>query len=348
MNKIMKCILGAILLLAGASVSFVLRVFSWRGCISTASRRSRIHPVQERIMKTVLFILVLLLIAAPIFGQNLSGSLSGTLGPGTYTIVGDIRVDTTRSLTILPPTTLNSQGQHSFTVYGTLSAVGTESNSIVFTTTQLQFRGSISSGSQLSYCLVQGSSATYAGGVYCYYYSSPTFTNCTLSGNTATQSGGGVLCYSSSPTFTNCTLSGNSATSGGGVLCQSSSSPGFTNCTISGNTATYGGGVYCISSSSPSFTSCTITGNSATSGGGVFCWSSSSPSFNSTIIAFSTGSGIYFASGASSTAWHCDVFGNSGGDFAGVVPAGLGQITTVNANCDPSDQYYNIFLDPRR
>jgi hypothetical protein len=35
------------------------------------------------------------------------------------------------------------------------------------------------------------------------------------------------------------------------------------------------------------------------------------------------------------------------GDFVGTdLPTGLGDITTTNANGDPCDQYYNIFLDP--
>ena len=39
-------------------------------------------------------------------------------------------------------------------------------------------------------------------------------------------------------------------------------------------------------------------------------------------------------------------YNNTGGNFVNQVPPGLGTITTTNANGDPCDQYYNIFLDP--
>jgi len=340
----------------------------------------------------------------------LSGALSGALGPGEYTIIGDISISAGDSLRLLPGTTFMFAGPYSFEIYGRLLAEGTESDSIVFTTEQsgtnrwrgLRFEGSSSSGSRLSYCLIEkgysnngggvlcsssspvltnctisGNSASaighssyaYGGGVYC-FSSSAAFTNCTISGNLASASasggydsyayGGGAYCdYYSSPTFTNCTISGNSASAsgyypsayGGGVYC-SSSSPALTNCTISGNSASasgynsyaYGGGAYC-SYSSPTFTNSTLSGNSGQYGGGVYC-SYSSPTIKSTIIAFSSGSGIYFANSTTSQVEYCDIFGNSGGNFVGNGPPGIGQISTTNANCDPCDNYFNIFLDP--
>ena len=379
-----------------------------------------------------------------IFPGELSGSLSGTLAPGTYPISGPIHVNSGDSLRLMPGTTFIFDGPYPFRIYGTLLAEATESDSIVFTTCQsgenrwrgLRFEGAGSSGSRLACCLIEKGYATgdlpnnRGGGMYC-SNSSPTFTNCTISGNSAGGDGGGVCCESySAPTFTNCTISSNSAGGGGGVFCTDNSSPSFTTCTFSGNTASNcgggvnctdnsspsfmyctisgnsadcdGGGVYCWHNSSPSFTTCTLSGNSASGyGGGVSCWEHSSPSFtnstlsgnsaslygyggggvfcetssptftnctlsgnsasshgggvscwessptlNSTIIAFSTGSGIFFNYSAASQVIYCDIFGNSGGAFGGSVPAGLGQIVTTNANGDLADVYLNIFLDP--
>ncbi len=68
-------------------------------------------------------VLLVLACAGVSFGQ-LSGPLSGVLGPGTYTVVGNIRVDTSQTLTILPSTTLDFQGPFRFDIYGLLSALG--------------------------------------------------------------------------------------------------------------------------------------------------------------------------------------------------------------------------------
>ncbi|MFH1011184.1 MAG: T9SS type A sorting domain-containing protein, partial [bacterium] len=43
---------------------------------------------------------------------------------------------------------------------------------------------------------------------------------------------------------------------------------------------------------------------------------------------------------------YCDLFGNSGGAFAGDIPSGLGELADTNANGDSCDIYFNIFLDP--
>jgi len=363
-------------------------------------------------MRNALTILILLACAQASFGQ-LSGPLSGTLGPDTtYHIVGDIWVNFGNTLRILHGTTFYFDGAYSFSIYGTLLAEGTESDSIIFTTDPvanpdrwrgLRFLNPTSSGSRLTFCLIKNGLATDGGGVYC-QYSSPTFTNCSISGNSADYGGGGVYCDNySSPSFTNCSVSGNSADlHGGGVYCDYYySSPSFTNCTISGNTAGYdgggmlcfdftslptftsctisgnwasrnGGGVYCAGSS-PEFTNCVISGNAANGdGGGVYCTASSltftnctisgnaangdgggvychysSPTFNSTIIAFSfDGVGIHFYLSTGTEVHYCDIFGNAGGPLGGGVPAGLGQIDTINANGDSCDSHMNIFLDP--
>jgi len=285
--------------------------------------------------------------------SQLSGPLWGTLNADYYCVVGDIWVNSGDLLTLQPGTTFRFDGPYSFKIYGTLSAIGTASNSIVFTTEQtgenrwrgLRFEGWGSSGSALDYCLIEkgyargewpndcgggvycdnsspsftsctlsGNSAHYGGGVYC-DNSSPTLFNCALSDNSASSHGGGAFCDNySSPTLFNCTLSGNSAFFGGGVCCYYSS-PSFANSTLSGNSASLqGGGVYC-NYSSLSLTNCTVSGNSATYySGGMYCYYSS-PTIKSTVIAFSTGSGIHFESSAGSQVGYCDLYGNSGGNF---------------------------------
>lgn len=285
-------------------------------------------------MQSMLIILLVFACAQVSFGQ-LSGPLSGTLGPGTYTVVGDISVNSGNTLTLLPGTTFNFLGPYSFTINGTLFAEGTLSDSIVFTTNLsdtnrwlgLRFSGAGSSGSRLACCLIEKGYArgdwpnNWGGGVDC-SQSSPTFTNCTLRSNSADFVGGGVNCYESSPTFTNCSISGNSANcEGGGIYCYDNSSPTFTNCTVSGNSADpLGGGVSC-NWCSPTFTNCTISANSAThDGGGVRC-NHSSASFTNCLLS-SNSAGNYGGGvgciDSSPTFTNCTFVSNSGSYAGGV------------------------------
>ncbi|MCK4653411.1 MAG: DUF1565 domain-containing protein, partial [Candidatus Cloacimonetes bacterium] len=86
------------------------------------------------------------------------------------------------------------------------------------------------------------------GGIYCDYYSNPSFNNILISNNHASHRGGGICCHELSHTdLTNVTISGNSAGYGGGIAkgnCCYPSSINLANVTIKNNNATYGGGIY--------------------------------------------------------------------------------------------------------
>jgi hypothetical protein len=218
------------------------------------------------------------------------------------------------------------------------------------------------------------------GGVYC-WESGPTFEGCTITGNEAKGSadmnavyGAGVYitAYEASPqaTFDRCIITANTSSSGaaqGGGVYVYDRSPTFKNCQITDNSATpsggssgQGAGVSIVGHSlgaSPVFTCCTIADNVAGGGypygGGMHCFSCS-PVVKTTIIAHNQGGGLYFNSSAASTVEYCDIGGNTGGggnikfssDDPAHGPAGIGVITTMNANLDPCDTYKNIFLDP--
>jgi hypothetical protein len=228
-------------------------------------------------------------------------------------------------------------------------------------------------------CIITGNAVSgdwvKGGGVYC-WESSPTFDRCTITDNEArgaedmnTVYGAGVyLRVSSNAVFDRCIISENTASSGGpqgaGVYIYDSS-PTFTNCRITDNLATpggssngYGAGVNIVGYSvgaSPVFTCCTIAGNVAGGsypyGGGMHC-SSCSPVVTTTIIAHNQGGGLYFETSAASSFDYCDIGENTGGggnikfssDNPANGPAGIGSITTTNANGDNCDVYKNIFL----
>ncbi len=212
------------------------------------------------------------------FGQ-LSGPLSGTLGPGVYDIVGDIWVNASDTLRLMPGTIFLFGEGLLFDIYGTLLAEGTESDSVIFTAVEdttywpspwrgVTFYGPSSSGSWLAYCSLTYAGNWSGGGVRC-FASSPIFSHCIISQNWTYSNGGGVYCdSSSSPTFNDCDIRENSAAgewscgSGGGVYC-SQSSPTFINYSICDNGATWSsGGAECLESS-VTFTNCLISGNAS-------------------------------------------------------------------------------------
>jgi len=378
-------------------------------------------------MRHMWTILLVLAVAPATFGQ-LSGPLSGILGPGNFTVIGNIRVDTSQTLTILPPTTLDFQGPFPFDIYGVLTAQGTPVQPIIFTTSTqtgtnrwrgLRFQAQVSSGSSLAHCIIEKGYALGAsmqdnsgGGIFC-LQSSPRFAHCLIQNNFAFANGGGVYCESSRAIFDTCTITADTAQSfhpsnwwgGGGVLCVYGSEtftgctitqnvtlqgngggawieldtasfvdcdisynlassldgggvytfwhaiPTFTNCGIHYNTANRdGGGIHCDNTSAPTYAFCTLSDNAAGQwGGGAYCQDSPPPCgpiLNSTIIAFSSGEGMFFANSSGSVIDFCDFFGNSAGDFGGAVPPLLGLIMGTNANGDPCDAFNNIFGDP--
>lgn len=228
--------------------------------------------------------------------------------------------------------------------------------------------GCSDSSPQLTDCVFSnGQVLWFGGGMYC-SNSSPTLTNCTFLDNTAPSQGGGVYCAGSSPTFINCTFSGNQATQeGGGVYCWRCSSATFLDCTFSDNTAIVnpGGGinVYCsdtcpttvsgcifdhnesgnsgggiYSQGLTTVTNCTFFGNGAGNGGGLH-FSGASGTVENTIIAFSTqGGAIYCPNPADvPTLSCCDLFGNVGGDWSGLIA----DSATVNGNMAEDPKFCN-------
>ncbi|MFH1010583.1 MAG: C10 family peptidase, partial [bacterium] len=256
----------------------------------------------------------------PIEGCCLSGELSGTIGPDTCYVLGNISISSGNVVQIVPGTVLIFDGSYSFDIYGTLLALGTEDDSVIFTTdistNHMGWRGlrfyEGSSFSSLDYCRIEHGRARGSppndngGGVYC-YGASPKFFHCTLTANKANGYGGGVYCDSASPTFTNCTMENDTACyHGGGICCLNSSSPELFNCIIKENvvvnTGYGGGGIACLEGSSPTLTNCILETNTANYGGAVHC-EEADPIFEFCTIRDNVategdvGGGVYYESG---------------------------------------------------
>lgn len=140
----------------------------------------------SKIKHTVLALVCALFLGSTASSQNLFGPLSGTLGPGTYYVVGTIFVDPDDSLNIEPGTDFLFSGEYNFIIYGKLTAIGTESDSIRFMQNPgflawggLDFYNPTTDSSRFEYCVFQGS---YSIGLYL-ENCGPTFSHCSIRDN---------------------------------------------------------------------------------------------------------------------------------------------------------------------
>jgi len=149
--------------------------------------------------------------------EQISGPVSGTLGPETYLVVGDIFVNRTDSLEILPGTSFLHQGQYTWFIEGAFSAVGTEEDSILFTSFDtslstmwggLRFEYVNNDWSSLSYCTIENGrrlSPLYGsgGGIYTDQVNL-TIEHCTIASCSSSYFGGGLYASECSIEIDNC------------------------------------------------------------------------------------------------------------------------------------------------
>lgn len=261
------------------------------------------------------------------------GNISGTwmLSGSPYLIQGDVIIPLSSTLTIEPGVQVIFQGNYSLTVNGYIQANGTVEDSIYFTKEMpgpgwegIRFVDA-PGASHLYYCVIQYGNA---------------------SGSLPNNLGGGIYIRSSNPIISHCRIANNTASFGGGIYAIASD-PVIEYCLIYDNTASNYGGAIHLFGSDAYIRNCTIAHNQGTGAGGLyidFC----SPAIVNTIVAGNTGyGGIYFVDASNTEIAYSDFHNNEYGAFTGYVPSGLGTIVSTNANGDPCDGYYNIFLDPQ-
>jgi hypothetical protein len=250
-------------------------------------------------MKNVLIGLLICTLAAGLtLAQNISGPLSGSLGPGSYNVVDSIYVVNGASLVIQPGTTFNFGGAFSFRIMGYLNATGTETDSIKFIPAVgvpfwkgIKFADAAADSSRLEYCLIRGSnnmglyldhvninvhhctftensSVDYGGGVY-NYYSGTTYSHCAFINNTALHGGAMCLRYTPSPALDNMIFTGNSGTYGGAIAIYFSAVT-ITNSLFYNNSGNQGGGIRFSSATNTVVTNCTFADNTAAAGWALF------------------------------------------------------------------------------
>lgn len=259
-----------------------------------------------------------------------SGNVFGnwTLAGSPYNVSGNITVPADSTLTIDPGVSVIFSGQFRFEVLGRIVAIGTPSDTIIFTASTptpgwrgIRYNGitAAQDSSLFQYCKFQYAKYSYCsscpsdyinGGAFrIYSFSKIRIENSAIIQCRAYAAGGGIYCKGSSPIITDCEIRNNVVVDGdGGGIYWSGTSLTIANNIITGNLAGggghYGGGVYCDTSSSV-ITGNVISGNTAYYGGGVCCF------YGNPVITYNTisnntstngqGGGIYCEANANIT-----------------------------------------------
>ncbi len=275
--------------------------------------------------------LVILAAAIVIFCMNLtaaaqlSGALRDSLGPGAYTVVGDIYVNSGESLHLNPGTTFLFESGVQFDIRGYLYAVGTAEDSVIFksriagqTWYGLDFSDSASDSCYLDYCVITGSHSSGLDIIRC----SPTISNCLIIGNTG-NNGGGIYCSYSNSVLSYCVISDNASNSNGGGIYLDHSDLYISNCVVRNDSSANGGGIY-GEYSDPTLIYCSIMRNLGNMGGGMHFANESHPVITNCVVKHNAsnicGAGLWSVSATTHiTISNCLFLGNSAGGSAGAI-----------------------------
>ncbi len=287
-----------------------------------------------RILTT--FIYITFLVSAAISQTTIPASfVSGqwTKANSPYLIEGEITIPNDSTLIIDPGVVLEFQGHYALQVQGRLLAVGTVSDTILFTvkdttgfseldTTRggwfgIRFSDTplTNDSSKIEYCKLQYGKAVAdiwslnAGGALCVLnFGKLSVSNCRFEYNIAggresdSPSGGAVHLGWSDVRFKETVFAHNQAHIGGAIHYHGSD-PIFTNCTFSDNRATTSGAVSVTQNCKTTMTNCSFLNNQAEDqGGGITFWNGSVSILNNVIF-----SGNRAEWGGGFCAYYCDL-----------------------------------------
>ncbi|MDP8239541.1 MAG: right-handed parallel beta-helix repeat-containing protein [Candidatus Hatepunaea meridiana] len=226
---------------------------------------------------------IILLLTLQAVALDVSDTLSGgswTLADSPVRVVGDIVLPDGNRLTIDPGVLIDFTGPYNFVINGLLQAVGTRTDSIVFTSEfRVEHPDSISKrwkglrfenadrGCKLTFCIVEFSYArgnwpeNCGGGVYV-NGSSPEIRRCSIRYNKADGDGGGIYAMFTTSIVRNNLIYGNFSGNFGGGIFITYSEPKIINCTIAKDSALgWGGGIFVGTEGEPNITNCIISHN---------------------------------------------------------------------------------------
>jgi hypothetical protein len=205
----------------------------------------------------------------------------------TVNVTGDILVDSGVTLTIAPGTKVICQGHYRINVQGRLRAIGTVTDTILFTAANtttgwygIRFDSiaAANDSSKLEYCRIQYGLANgsgiegYGGGVFVRSWSKLVIVHCRICNNSAA-TGGGLAIQLCSPAVLNNVICDNQSTAptfsfGGGIFCNAAN-PLIMNNIICNNTSSREGGGISCESASPRIINNIMYGNQAGNTGGA-------------------------------------------------------------------------------
>lgn len=201
---------------------------------------------------TVFLLLVMSLPVVCFAQQEISGLQSGILGPGDYTVVGDIEVESGTSLTIVSGTTFNHDGNYKWNIYGAFTAAGAENDSIYFICDSnngwggLRFRYA-APVAVLNYCVVDNChleySTVYFAAINVTAGMGLTLTHSRISNNQSDNYSSGVYVVNSVAFIDNCRIINNSVgwyTKGLGIFLKDSADSQILNSVIAYNNSSDG------------------------------------------------------------------------------------------------------------
>ena len=231
-----------------------------------------IHKIEacdgrEYPLKKMVIFIFLIVTSTSLFAQTqVNGVQSGTwtVANSPYLVIGEIIVPTGQTLTIEAGIEINFQGHYKFTVHGNLQAIGTETDSIFFTTSTpaigwggVRFDG-YGEISNLSFCRIEygktaGEYPDNHGGAIALIGSDAVFSNCVFADNeaVANDSGMGGAVYASGTgstagpltIFSECRFIRNHAYGeGGAIKFTGDYNTEIITCEFFNNNCLYGGG----------------------------------------------------------------------------------------------------------
>jgi predicted outer membrane repeat protein len=256
-------------------------------------------------MKKILTFLTAIAMSIAVYADTIpEGYISGTwtLSGSPYLITGMTSVPDGSTLTIEAGVTVEWQGNFTMYIQGRILALGTETDSILFTAAdpELGFKsirfietGAANDTSRFEHCIfeygnVYGVFPDNCGGALAIIeFSKVIIKHCLFRNNQAVEPhpvtenscGGAIVLWGGSPGIRNCAFKNNKAYSGGAILCYEGASPLIENSTFDNNRAIeddygqgYGGAVCAFIDCDPTIRNNSFSENYAENGGGALAF----------------------------------------------------------------------------
>lgn len=195
-------------------------------------------------------------------------------------------------------------------------------------------------------CNLKSNAAMGGGAIYC-INSSITIENCNLDSNTAGSEDGGAISYDhSSGVMKNCRLSSNACGFQGGAINLLNSTLQLQNCLFAEDSAYYGAGIY-AENSNLGLQNCTFAKNWAWFGSAILLKKTAATLERSILVFSDSGAAIsYYASDMRPINISCcDIFGNRGTDWSGVLAPFRNSAGNMSFNpsfCDTATDDYSL------